>query len=252
MDSVANSRSEHTIDSDAIQAQAIPERDRAKDWIYNHSGFVLWLKWVLASTASLVTVSAFGGFLASSYIVKNGLGPSQIGGVFIVNGIVVGAVVGLIQSLVLRTYIARAIWWIPASALGGIAANQAAGMISNDPNADTASAAFLLYLITLSVISGIVVGLPQWLVLRPFIAKAIWWIPARALGYACSISISAIMGVGRIESRESVKIVVSSLLSISIAAAITGTALVWLIRDAGLLEKRNDKVNTEPKGVQQP
>ena len=98
----------------------------------------------------------------------------------LVGGAVAGAVLGAGQWLALRGRLAKAEWWIPATAVG-----QAVGL--------AAGAALVGYrtglqdLAIQGAITGLGVGILQALVLRPHVATWFWWAlampPLWALGW---------------------------------------------------------------------
>jgi hypothetical protein len=91
--------------------------------------------------------------------------------------VVIGVLTGAGQWAVLRMRLKRVWMWIPATAIGvplgffvGLAVDTgifAAG--------DTLNISGLL---------GLVVGVPQWLVIRKKVEKAYWWLPASILSWA--------------------------------------------------------------------
>jgi hypothetical protein len=74
-------------------------------------------------------------------------------------GVLMGAGVGLAQWLVLRTRLNSAYWWVPATAFGWWMA------IITDH----------FYLVP-GLLGGFWVGILQWLVLRSLLRPAIWWV----------------------------------------------------------------------------
>lgn len=151
-------------------------RGESFDW-------TLWLKWIL--------VSALGwGF-----------------GLALGMDLLIGAVVGLLQWLVLRSLIQGDGWWIPASALGWAGA---AGLIAAlfQPGQAVESVIGLAALLI-----GIGIGVGQWLVLRRQVYRAWWWIVLSALGWAVGL-----MGV------------LGASLTGAVAGGVTGFALELLLR----------------------
>lgn len=139
---------------------------------------MVWAQWVMAT--------------ALGWIVGAGLG-SEIG---------IGAMIGVLQWLILRPHIRRAGWWAPATAIGW-------------------SAGWLLVIAMLppeqSFLAGIVVGtcvgVLQWLVLQRGLHRAGWWVIVSALGWAASMtSFAGVLLVG------------------AAAGAVTGIALELLLR----------------------
>ena len=124
-------------------------------------------------------------------------------------GAIGGAVLGVLQWLVLRRQLARAGWWIEASTVGWAVGGAAFGLAG-----------------------GAVAGFLQWLVLRRRLARAGWWIAASTVGWAIGPVIVLFGGV--IGELDAVLIVllVGALWGIGgvVGGAITGTVLVWLLR----------------------
>ena len=160
-------------------------------------GCALWFWWVLANAA--------GGLVG--YAVPL-VAFDRAGGIFldarVIVGVVAGgAVLGFAQWLVLRRYIQRMTrWeWVLATALGGFP----------------------------------VLGFGQWLVLRRYIQKAGWWALANAVAWPVGVPVYVI-GVlllldYQLRGRSTdVPWIVSGVLMGVVVGAITGIALVWLLR----------------------
>lgn len=118
------------------------QEGRSFDWVF-------WFKWILVSTLGWLAGFAFPGLLAAAigvslgilqwlvlrslferawwWIVASGLGwavgfvavtyllPEQMA---VLQGLILGASIGVAQWLVLRQWVPGAYWWIPMSALG--------------------------------------------------------------------------------------------------------------------------------------
>jgi len=74
------------------------------------------------------------------------------------------------------------------------------------------------------LILGSAMGLPQWLVLRQHLSKAGWWVLASALGM-----VGYLVGVANPASTLT-EIILRVVIVGALSGAITGIALVWLLR----------------------
>ena len=85
-------------------------------------GWGFWLRWVLASVLGSAVGVVIGGFAGSAI----GEGFAGMGAV----GVIFGALLGTMQWLVMRKYVALTSWWALATAFGyflaGIATEQGA------------------------------------------------------------------------------------------------------------------------------
>ncbi len=102
----------------------------------------------------------------------------------------IGVCTGVLQYLLLRRYLPRAGWWIPATFLGWTMPMYAIGLatIFLIPRLESG----LLGSILLGVIFiGGPLGLGQWLVLRGNVPHAIWWILFNLLGWGLAGAIVA-------------------------------------------------------------
>ena len=77
---------------------------------------------------------------------------------------------------------------------------------------------------------GIAAGVLQWLVLRQQVARAGWWVLASTVGWPVSIGVGGI-GVQAVRAVTDVTLpAVTAALIPAIYGAITGSVLVWLLR----------------------
>ncbi len=106
------------------------------------------------------------------------------------------------------------LWWVLASAVGFTVAAAA-------DNAVSEALDFVVY--------GVPVGVTQWLVLRRQVSRAGWWILATIAGFVGGQSLRLVL-----DDVVSDSVAVGELLGMAVAlavfGAITGGALVWLLR----------------------
>ena len=102
------------------------------------------------------------------------------------------------------------LWWVLASAVGFTVAAAA-------DNAVSEALDFVVY--------GVPVGVTQWLVLRRQVSRAGWWILATIAGFAGGESL-------RLVVNDSVAVgeLLGMAVALAVFGAITGGALVWLLR----------------------
>ncbi len=171
----------------------------------NRIGWVIWLAWVLVSTIGWMLGFIIGFVLAyvPGDLIAGALGDYLAYGV---HGSVLGAVVGLMQWLILREYVSRAGWWVLASS-AGLAVGYGVAVVALGSFAETVVVA----------LGGTVTGILQWLILRRHFSRAGWWVLASTVGLGFSMAVS-------LDS--------SSMLLVggAVLGAVTGGALVWLLR----------------------
>jgi hypothetical protein len=104
-------------------------------------------------------------------------------------GLMLGAVIGLGQWLVLRRRLdIKWQWWLAATALGftvhGLFMGLDVNYVSGGGSALSGDSGQGIALASLGILCGgvFLVGVPQWLVLRPHLPRAGWWLPASAAG----------------------------------------------------------------------
>ncbi len=180
-------------------------------------GWSLWLYWVLANTAGVVLVFAITGVVA--LVVKVVVGGGAEDSVLFFP--VVGIGLGMMQWLALRQHLPRASWWVLASVAGWVAGFGVAAMvhlITTNSLGMTTNYEVVALVFALAV--GTTLGFMQSLVLRKSFSRAGWWVIANIVGWLATILL-----VGKSLDKF------VDLVSLSVVPpAVTGLALVWLMR----------------------
>jgi hypothetical protein len=171
-------------------------------------GWRIWFLWLMAGAVGWgvgVEVASFG--------VPGGLRSLQSSPSIIVAGYLGvaagGILVGVLQWLVLRRQITRAGRWVLAN-LGAAAVLGVVVFGVGVVNADVGWVGG-------AGLFGTVIGALQWLVLRRQVARAGWWVLASTVGWIVGGPLGGIVGWIALGAAY---------------GAITGTALVWLLRQA--------------------
>jgi hypothetical protein len=167
-------------------------------------GWRLWLVWVLLSGIGVAL--GLGGGFAAGFAIGGAISAIASQSVF---GAVVGASVGTMQWLVLRRQVSRAGWWVFTTTLG-----MGAGFASvrtMTPTLSTVVGGGPMYGLVNGALIGTLVGAMQWLVFRWQVSRAGWWVLASALGMAVGFALGHVAGQ-------------------LVGVAMTGIALVWLLR----------------------
>jgi hypothetical protein len=129
----------------------------------------------------------------------------------------------ILQWLVLRHWLPRAGWWIPAGAVGKFLSFFPIGWAINrfppSPYASPFAAVAALLL------AGAVAGAMEWLVLRRWVRQAGWWVLARSIGTFGAIYVFSFVTRG-----GEFRIFLGGLSSGALSSAISGLALMWLLR----------------------
>ncbi len=178
----------------------------------------LWLTWTLATAGGMLV-----GFLPTIPLVNLlNLGLAQIA-----VPVLAGTVIGFAQWLVLRRYVTVTSQWIWTDGISW-AAGYILGLLLIQMLPSTVFAAFIGYFLF-----GVIVALVQWPVLRREIPHLITWIVASALawvvGYWVSrAALSLFFTRGAIEPAVSTTVI--AVTSGLVGGAITGIALIWIVR----------------------
>lgn len=177
----------------------------------------LWLGWTLATAGGMLL-----GFLPTILLVDVlSLGLAQI-----TVPVVAGTVIGLAQWLVLRRYVTASTQWDWTDGLSW-AAGYILGLLLIQLLPSTVFAVFIGYFLF-----GIVVALVQWPVLRREIPQVLTWLLASAvawaIGYWVSQAVLSLFTDPLIDPVVGTTVI--AVTSGLVAGAITGVALIWIVR----------------------
>jgi hypothetical protein len=183
----------------------------------NRSEFGLWLAWTLATTAGMLL-----GFVPVALLGR------EVDALWVrlLLPLWAGFLVGLFQWLALRPYLTHAADWLVNGGLGW-------------------AAAFALGLLVIQLLGGLwgtllayllfglIIAVLQWPVLRREIPNALAWVIASVVGWALGALISQLVlgavAAGRPPNQVLESALVSGLTGL-VAGAVTGLALVWIVR----------------------
>ena len=162
------------------------------------AGWGFWLCWVLAGTVGWGVGGPVGVAIGSSRdIIVAGYVGVAVGGIM----------VGVLQWLVLRRQIASAGWWVLAS----IVAVAAVGVVVFVVGVVDTDVGWVLG----AGLTGTVLGLLQWLVLRRQVARAGWWVLAGTVAWIVGGPVGGFVGWAALGA---------------VYGVITATMLLWLLR----------------------
>jgi hypothetical protein len=183
-----------------------------------HSEVGLWLSWTFVTAGGMLL-----GFLLSIPLVNLlNLGFAQI-----IVPVLTGAIIGFAQWIVLRRFVTATSQWIWVDGLSW-AAGYILGLFIVQFMPSTLFAGFIGYFLF-----GAVVALMQWQVLRREIPHVITWILVSALAWAASFwasqGVLALLFHGP-SIAPAVSTTVIAVTSGLVAGAITGIALIWIVR----------------------
>ena len=130
-----------------------------------------------------------------------------------------GLLTGLLQYLLLRRHFPKMGWWIVATFLGWLLPFVVLGLVSAILPASLDLRSTWAMVLSVVLIGGSM-GLLQWLVLRPRVRHAAWWILASILGW----------GLVRLVTGESISNTVDALAVVLLPPIVTAVAL-WLLLD---------------------
>lgn len=176
-----------------------------------------WLAWFLASAMGYGMGALLGMSTAWRFFPASDFG--------ITMGTVMGVTGGYFQWVVLRERIADAGLWGLASALG---LGAAIGAIFITDQANNAMAGMVI----LGAVFGVVSGTLQWLILRGKLARARWWLLANLLGSLVGAIALPIASPMLEPGKQELGMMTLGLLFGAGNGAITGAALLWLLRQS--------------------
>lgn len=180
--------------------------------------FGLWLGWTLATVVGMLL-----GFLLSIPLVNL----LDLQWARIIVPLLTGFIIGLSQWAALRSYLIDATDWILAGGTSW-AVGYALGLFLINALADTVLGGFVGY-----VLFGAIVAIVQWPILRREIPNVWAWILANVIGwtlgfYLSQVSLGLFFDDPAIAPAASTSVISS--ISGLVAGAITGLALVWIVR----------------------
>jgi hypothetical protein len=197
-------------------------------------GWRFWLWWVLASTAGfavgsiVIFVGSFVGAMAG-WMGRTGAIPGwMVGGV-----VVAGAAIGIAQWLVLQQQVSQSGRWILASTVGftvGFIVPAAMYIF------DAYSVGRAVSGVVFGAVLGASIGIAQWFALRRHVSRAGWWVLASTVGSAVGGAFLAALVLDLIGTVSLVLGLAMLVLSLVPYGAITGGAMVWLLRQP-IIEK---------------
>jgi hypothetical protein len=177
----------------------------------------LWLGWTLATAGGMLL-----GFLPTILLVDVlNLGLAQIA-----VPVLAGTVIGFAQWLVLRRYVTASTRWDWTDGISW-AAGYILGLLLIQLLPSTVFAVFIGYFLF-----GVIVALVQWPVLRREIPQVFTWLLASAIawagGYWASQAVLSMFTDPLIEPVVGTAVI--AITSGLVAGAITGVALIWIVR----------------------
>ncbi len=195
------------------------------------------LKWIVANSLAEMIGFMIGLGLSSLLWISVGpfSGPGMVLAVIVISAPIVGISIGYGQWAVLRhrlPQIARRTW-IGATIVGaGIfwtfgmvaGASLALGTSMSESGPIEISERMVLFLLAamMGLVLGPTLGVPQWWVLRRWVDKAVWWIPANALAWASGM-VATFAGLNWMSvNGPTWTIAASALLVVAVAGAIVG------------------------------
>lgn len=177
----------------------------------------LWLGWTLATAGGMLL-----GFLPTIPLVNLlDLGIAQIA-----VPVLAGTVIGFAQWLVLRRYVTASTQWDWTDGISW-AAGYILGLLLIQMLPSTVFVVFIGYFLF-----GVIVALVQWPVLRREIPQVVTWLAASALAWAVGYWVSqAVLSLFTDPLIDPVVgTAVIAVTSGLVAGAITGVALIWIVR----------------------
>ncbi|MCE5277489.1 MAG: hypothetical protein ABFD92_14010 [Planctomycetaceae bacterium] len=178
----------------------------------------LYLSWISMNAVALTLAALIGGAVGAPLMAAH----TETG--FALGVLVGGAIMGLLQWVVLRKKFPAVRWraWVGACVATGalVAAWLAAGAVVH---------AEKIPLLTWLALLGLATGFFQWLILRRHAARAAWWITLNALaapaGFGAFLLIVLLSG-----QQPAVALLIGLACAGATAAAIHGIALTWILQ----------------------
>src|ERR1700690_2256669 len=182
--------------------------------------------------AGLTVIGGLAGNAVADRLVLGMLNwPTDTGILFSILGSGVFALtVSAAQWILLRRLFSKTAWWLVAGTLG-----RAVGLLIGSFTIVLLSHQIILQAGLWSsaiyfTVRGAVLGTSQWLILKQWRTKAGWWVLGNAIGWMLGPTLLDLF----IPSVTTSAPIISDLISVAIAGAITGAVLVWILRQPTL------------------
>jgi hypothetical protein len=137
----------------------------------------------------------------------------------------IGAGLGTMQWLVLRSLFSQAGWWVVVSTVGGAIVGMGAASLGSEIEAS---------LIIAYGLSGTILGMLQWIMLRRQTSRAWLWMLASPMGWAIAVPIVRFLDqMGQDMAprmSETVGLILAFGLMGAVVGFVTGGVLVWMLR----------------------
>lgn len=205
------------------QAQPVTESPR-------RVGFIFWLAWVLANAIGFTNAIGFAAFGIADWATGGAVGRA-ISTAFgntraqLLNFAIIGASVGLMQALVLRRRFSRSALWAQAIT-AGVSAGLAVYIIFGGP--------YWIFRLPPKWITGLAVETVIWtaqgFVLGGSFPRAIQWMLANIVGYYTGLTVGVRAGFAWAHYGLDVGVMVGLMAGGAMVGALTGIALIWLLR----------------------
>lgn len=186
------------------------------------SGWYTWIGWVLASAIG----AAIGFAIAVNLLDSLSRNISSALNEVLIFGLILAGM-GTMQWLVLRSQISQAGWWILASSVSGIVLGFMATLFSTRVEVNE--------FIGMSLF-GIMLVVPQWLVLRRQLSHSWLWLIASPMGWTLGYLAVMVLGGTSIwpETTETTGLILGFAVIGAVVGMITGLFLIWLLRHSYL------------------
>ena len=190
-------------------------------------GWGFGLVWVFLSAVGWFMGFVMGLLVGFAPIELIGQTPLGVGLASCVTAIVLGAVVGIFQWVILRERVPGAGRWVWASIAGfAVAGGVGGAVVVAGANVYSRSLATVVGTTLIVALGGAVTGMLQRPVLRGQVSRSGWWVLASTMGWGLGMAVSGIGGYAAGDPGELFGWFVGG----PVLGAVTGGALVWLLR----------------------
>lgn len=142
------------------------------------ASWLFWLFWALAFLGFPI-----GGLLSNIIV-----GPVTTSVRATIAGAITGAIVGLAQWFVLQSRLPLPIWWVIATSAGmALGLGLSVALLGSETGGNE--------LLWRAAVTGLGIGIAQWLILRPILPQSPMWIAVIALGWVVGWFITRSAGI---------------------------------------------------------